>query len=396
MREPSDQPAPRPLGATLAVTPVKTVNSRDQIAYREQMSTLSRARLLVATTAAALVVPLGVTAPSAGAPAVGVTAKRATAQPPARQIDYHQWANQRQLSRGTFTGTRAVRGVLELAEPVGTRRYVDPHGYRTKRYAFGRWASPWREAGFAFDQLIPSWDATTPRDSWIQVQVRGRSESGRVSKWYTMANWAGHDRQFHRTSLGSQTDNLAQVDVDTLKTRYSMGFTTWQVRLTLLRKDGTKAVPRVDTIGAMTSSLPAADRVRTSIGRRRPVGPRAIRAPGIAIGKPAKSRAHGIEMRVVDGVPKVVEIAEAVAVPSLENVSDAPPGALDEQGDSREPRLHELVQRSLALAEDEVEVIRHDDVGEHVDIRSVDLLAEDAHGTRPHARREPREPGMEP
>jgi hypothetical protein len=243
---------------------VKTVNSRGQIAYREQMSTLSRARLLVVTTAAALVVPLGASAPSAGTPAAAVTAELATPQPPARQISYHQWANQRQLSRGTFTGTRAVRGVLELAKPVGTRSYDDPHGYRTKRYAFGRWASPWREAGFAFDQLIPSWDATTPGDSWIQVQVRGRSESGRVSKWYTMANWAGHDRKFHRRSLGSQADNLAQVDVDTLKTRYSMGFTTWQVRLTLLRKDGTKAVPRVDTIGAMTSSLPAADRVRTS------------------------------------------------------------------------------------------------------------------------------------
>ena len=125
---------------------------------------------------------------------------------------------------------------------VGTRSYDDPHGYRTKRYAFGRWASPWREAGFAFDQLIPSWDATTPGDSWIQVQVRGRSESGRVSKWYTMANWAGHDRKFHRTSLGAQADDLAQVDVDTLKTRYSMGFTAWQLRVTLLRKAGVEVI----------------------------------------------------------------------------------------------------------------------------------------------------------
>jgi hypothetical protein len=223
--------------------------------------TLSRAarRLFVATTTAALVVPL-----TASGPLATDAAARATTQPPARQIGYHQWTSQKQFGTGRFAGTRSVRGVLELSSPVGSRRYVDPHGYPTKQYEYGRWVSPWHTPGFAFDELIPSWDATTPRDSWVQVQVRGQSESGRVSKWYTMANWSAGDRSFHRTSLGAQTDNLAQVDVDTLETRYSMGFTAWQMRVTLLRKAGTSATPEVDTIGAMTSRLPVADRVRTS------------------------------------------------------------------------------------------------------------------------------------
>jgi hypothetical protein len=189
---------------------------------------------------------------------------RANVQPPTRQIDYHHWATQRQLSEGRFAGTESVRGVLRLTDPVRKRRYVDPYGYRTKTYDLGRWVSPWYRPGFAFDELIPSWEATTPRDSWVQVQVRGRSETGQRSKWYTMANWSARDGAFHRTSLGSQTDDLAEVNVDTLQTHYSVGFTTWQVRLTLLRRAGTTAVPRVDAVGAMVSQLPTVDRVRTS------------------------------------------------------------------------------------------------------------------------------------
>ncbi len=217
-------------------------------------------RLLVATSAAALVAPLATTT----SPATALATSRTVATPTARQITYQQWDTQRQLAKGRFVGTRSVRGVLKLAAPSGTRTYTDRHGYRTKRYDFGRWVSPWQNPGYVFDELIPSWDATTPRDSWVQIQVRGRSESGRLSKWYTMANWSAGDARFHRTSLGSQADDLAQVAVDTLKTRYSMGFTAWQLNVTLLRREGTTATPSVDTVGAMTSHLPSVSRVRTS------------------------------------------------------------------------------------------------------------------------------------
>jgi hypothetical protein len=214
--------------------------------------------VLVAATATALVVPLG-----GGAPTTPTASAAPTVSP--RQISYGQWATQRELAGGRFAGTRSVRGVLRLTEPIGTRRYVDPYGYRPKRYAFGRWISPWRSPGFAFDQLVPSWKAVTPRDSWVQIQVRGRSESdGRVSKWYTMANWSAGDATFHRTSLGRQTDARAEVDVDTLKTRYSVGFTAWQMRVTLLRRAGTRAVPKVDAVGAVVSHLPVVTKVPTS------------------------------------------------------------------------------------------------------------------------------------
>ena len=212
-------------------------------------------RLAVATCAAALVLPL-----AGGLPATA----RSDAQPTARKITYEQWTSSPQLRTGRFAGTRAARGSLRLTEPVRTLRYRDPHGYRTKRYDLGRWTSRWTRPGFAFTELIPSWDAQTPGDSFVRIQVRGRSESGRRSRWYTMANWAEGDRFVHRTSLGQQADDLAQVEVDTLRSRYSMAFTSYQLRVSLLRRAGSDVSPVVETVGAMTSSIPAVASVRTS------------------------------------------------------------------------------------------------------------------------------------
>jgi hypothetical protein len=186
-------------------------------------------------------------------------AEAASTQPADRKITYHQWTTQRELSQGRFVGTRAVRGTLLMTDPVATHRFP---ARRAGRFDVGRWISRWQRPGYAFDELIPSWQGFTPRGSWVRIQVRGRSETGRRSKWYTMADWSSADRKFRRTSLGPQADDLAQVNVDTLRTRYSVGFTSWQMRVVMMRPAGTRIVPRLHTIGAMTSALPRVDRVR--------------------------------------------------------------------------------------------------------------------------------------
>lgn len=233
------------------------------------MRTLSRKpllrRLLSGATAVAVLTPLATLGPAAAEPdARRTAAARTTVEPTSRQITYRQWSTPQELRGGTLHGTRVAHGRLLMARPVARISYRDPHGYRTKRYDVARWVSTWQRPGYSFEELVASWDALTPADSWIQVQVRGRSESGRLSKWYTMGNWAHHDRQFHRTSLGPQADDLAQVAVDTLKTRYTVGFRAWQMRVNLMRRTGTKATPRVFSVGAMTSLLPSVTRVGTS------------------------------------------------------------------------------------------------------------------------------------
>lgn len=244
----------------------------------DRVHLLSRTRTTLSATPAALprlLLALTLTGSLLAVPGVSPAgAARSTIQPDTRHITYVQWTANPQFRDGVFQGTEAVDGALRISTPVARLRYADPHGKPPKTYDLGRWVSPWRTPGYAFDELVASWDATTPRDSWVQVQVRGRSESGRLSRWYTMANWSARDNAFHRTSVAGQSDALAQVDVDTLRTKYSMGFTTWRMRVTLLRRAGTTYSPTVDTVGAMTSLLPEVATVRTS-------------RPGVASGLPA-------------------------------------------------------------------------------------------------------------
>ncbi len=183
---------------------------------------------------------------------------------PARQIDYTQWATTAELGSGRLAGVRVSKGRVRLATPVGSRRYVDPHRGTATRYDYGHWTSPWTAPGFGFTELVPSWDATTRGDTWVKVEVRGRSGHGQRSSWDTIANWSRADAAFRRTSLGSQADDLARVATDTWRANSSAGLTSWQLRFTLHRRSGTGAVPTLDTVGAMTSRLPQVSSVRTS------------------------------------------------------------------------------------------------------------------------------------
>ncbi len=147
---------------------------------------------------------------------------------------------------------------------MGTHRYRDPFGNPTKRYDYGRWLSPWTTPGFGLTQLVASWAAATPGDSWIGVEVRGRNAAGTTSSWDTLARWSAGDAFFHRTTAGTQGDDLANVAVDTWRANDAAGLTRWQLRLTLNRRTGTTVSPSVYAVGAMASRLPSVTSVATS------------------------------------------------------------------------------------------------------------------------------------
>jgi len=217
---------------------------------RTPVGTLLVSSLTAALIGSVLVPPAGGAVPPAGRSA------------PSRQIDYAQWSSTVELKHGTFAGVRAATGRLRLGTPVGSRRYAALGGGTTK-YSFGQWTSPWTSPGFGLTELIPSWDATTPAGSWVQIQARGRS-NGQRSSWDTIARWSRGDTTFRRTSLGAQADDLAQVATDTLRATSGAGLTSWQLRVTLFRRSGTSSMPTVDSIGAMGSRLPKVNSVRTS------------------------------------------------------------------------------------------------------------------------------------
>ena len=177
-------------------------------------------------------------------------ARTATPVREASQISYTAWDTAAELAGGKARGTTAAGDQIVLATPAPGRRTLAGTAYET-----GRWRSPWVTGTFSFAELVASWEATTTKRSFVEVEVRGRGATGR-SSWDTLARWASGDKRVRRTSFSGQADDLAAVAVDTWRAR-GAGLTSWQLRVTLARKAGTKAPVVVDSLGAMTSRVPA-------------------------------------------------------------------------------------------------------------------------------------------
>ncbi len=161
------------------------------------------------------------------------------------------------LAQGKHRGTVAQQGVLAFGSPTGKRQYAG------RLYERARWTSPWVASSFGLTQLIASWAARTPGDSWIEIEVRGRDAKAHTTSWDVLGRWAAGDEFVKRTTVSPQSDDLASVNVDTWVAAKRMGFRSWQVRISLLRKAGT-AGPTVSMVGVMASRLPVDEEIEVS------------------------------------------------------------------------------------------------------------------------------------
>ena len=165
------------------------------------------------------------------------------------QVDLESFS----FAGGTKTGTTASGGALTLAASgLASAPYTDPHGFGTKTYDSGSWTSAWHEPGFAFSQAVPSWNATTPARTWIQVELRARSQDSRETKWYVLGRWASGDADFHRTSVPGQGDKDGSVAIDTFVPKRAV--LAYQLRLTLCRESGSSLSPRVTKLSTVVAN----------------------------------------------------------------------------------------------------------------------------------------------
>lgn len=191
---------------------------------------------------------VGLVAPAPASVAGSVVAAQAS---DVRAIAYASWDTPAELRAGALNGVRVSRSTLVLSQPTARRHYAN------KMYDAGRWLSPWSRPGFGLTELVASWSASTPGDSWVEVTVRGRSAEGTRSSWDVLGRWTSGDSFTTRTTESGQDDDLAHVNVDTWVAAKPTGLTSWQLRVSLMRRVGaTTQSPAVDTIGAMASRLP--------------------------------------------------------------------------------------------------------------------------------------------
>jgi hypothetical protein len=156
------------------------------------------------------------------------------------------------LDAGSHEGTVTNDQRLQLGVSPAKGSYTDPYG-RTVADERGTWTSVPVRVPFAFDELVASWNATTPSGTWIEVLMRA-SGASRTTKWYTLAIWSSGDDTIHRTTLKRQDDGDGRVNVDTFeKADGAPELTAYELRVTLHRASGTSATPTVTLLAAVTS-----------------------------------------------------------------------------------------------------------------------------------------------
>ncbi len=169
-----------------------------------------------------------------------------------RLVTFSRWESGAAFRTGAGDGVRVRHGTLVLDGPSAHR------GYRGTRYDVGTWTSPWASPGYGFTQLVASWSAVTPKNSWIEVRVRVTTGTA-TSRWQVLGRWASGDKHVRRTSVSGKSDALGRVDVDTWKAASAAGVASYQLQVRLMRRSGaSSAPPSVSAVGAMVSRLPSA------------------------------------------------------------------------------------------------------------------------------------------
>lgn len=121
-----------------------------------------------------------------------------------------------------------------------------------KTFGMGAWESAVITPGFGFTEVIASWNARVNINAWANVMVRARSTAGTWSGWKQLARWR---TPLGRTTFGSQADGVARVATDTLKASSGVILNAYQLRVELLRKQGTPSTPYLNAINGVASRI---------------------------------------------------------------------------------------------------------------------------------------------
>ena len=166
-------------------------------------------------------------------------------------------------SPDSSSGTTYAGGALTLqntALPSLDPPYDDPYKNYSNdgvdgsgQYVYGTWTSPVTPLTWGFNELVSSWNATTPAGSWIQVEVQPTIEGKGVAKWYILGRWSSSDSTFHRTSKGGQGNADGFVSIDTWFAKDHLA-TAYRLKVTLYRRPGGDS-PSLTRLSAIAMNL---------------------------------------------------------------------------------------------------------------------------------------------
>ena len=162
----------------------------------------------------------------------------------------------------SLSGTTVSGGTVTLASSgLASFTYSDPFAdYSGDRadgsgvYQSGTWTSPDTALSFGFNELVASWNATTPDGTWIQVEMQPQMLDGHWAKSYILGRWSSSDSDFHRTSVGGQGDADGFVAIDTFFAKDHVAV-AYRLKVTLFRRAGSSASPTLTRLSAVAMNL---------------------------------------------------------------------------------------------------------------------------------------------
>jgi hypothetical protein len=155
---------------------------------------------------------------------------------------------------------------LAIAEPAPIQftRFATANGFVVAPGdVTGTWTSPTITPGFPFTRLVASWNADTPGDSRVRIDVQATTDSGETSDWYVLGIWAADDHAISRSSINGQTDALGKIDTDTLYAQ-AHPFVSYALRVHLERATADDPSPGIRALGASASDFTYAPATATS------------------------------------------------------------------------------------------------------------------------------------
>jgi hypothetical protein len=165
-------------------------------------------------------------------------------------------------SYASISGVTESGGTVTLASTgLGSFTYTDPFANYSNDgangsgpYQSGTWTSPDYSTSFGFNELVASWNATTPNGTWIQVEMQPKMLDGHWAKWYILGRWSSSDSDFHRTSVGGQGDADGFVSIDTWFAKDHVAV-AYRLKVTLFRRAGSSATPTLTRLNAVAMNL---------------------------------------------------------------------------------------------------------------------------------------------
>jgi hypothetical protein len=142
----------------------------------------------------------------------------------------------------------------------GVERTVDGEVRLARGRRSGEAISPVVTPAVRFTEAIPSWNAATPRGTWLEVGLRARAGS-RWTRWWSLGIWSSTDLR-RRHSVGAQRDASGHVATDTL----ALARRADAVQLRLRLRSKASASPSI-RLAAVAVSAPTGPAPRAASGR---------------------------------------------------------------------------------------------------------------------------------